>query len=94
MALLGRSTLDRTIVRLLPAVPKPVVRRLSAPYIAGSSIDDAMRVVRALNAKGQLATIDVLGEEVTTASEAHTIAGHYHEVLRGSRPSASIPTSP
>ena len=48
MALLGRSTLDRTIARLLPAVPKPVVRRLSAPYIAGSTVDDAVRVVRAL----------------------------------------------
>ena len=81
MALLGRSTLDRTIVRLLPAVPKPVVRRLSQPYIAGSSVDDAVRVVRALNARDQVATIDVLGEEVSTASEAHMIAGQYHEVL-------------
>jgi proline dehydrogenase len=81
VALLGRTTLDRTIVRLLPAVPKPVVRRLSEPYIAGSTVDDAVRVVRALNAKGQLATIDVLGEEVSTAAEAHTIAGQYHEVL-------------
>ena len=81
MALLGHSTLDRTIVRLLPAVPKPVVRRLSAPYIAGSTVDDAVRVVRALNAKDQLATIDVLGEEVSTAAEAHAIAGQYHEVL-------------
>jgi len=81
VALLGRSTLDRTIVRLLPAVPKPVVRRLSAPYLAGPTVDAAVRVVRALNAKGQMATIDVLGEEVTNASEAHTIAGQYHEVL-------------
>src|SRR5207249_3164485 len=37
VALLGRTTLDRTIVRLLPAVPKAVVRRLSEPYIAGST---------------------------------------------------------
>jgi proline dehydrogenase len=81
VALLGRLTLDRTIVRLLPAVPKPVVRRLSAPYIAGSTVEDAVRVCRALNAKDQLATIDVLGEEVSTAAEAHTIAGQYHEVL-------------
>jgi proline dehydrogenase len=81
VALLGRSMLDRTIVRLLPAVPRPVVRRLSAPYIAGRTVDDAVRVVRGLNARGLLATIDVLGEEVSTAAEAHTIAGQYHEVL-------------
>jgi proline dehydrogenase len=44
------ALLDRAIVRLLPAVPKPVVRRLSSRYIAGPSVDDAVRVVRRLNA--------------------------------------------
>ena len=65
MALLGRSSFDRTIVRLLPAVPRRVVRRLSARYIAGSTVDDAVRVVRELNGRGQMATIDILGEEIT-----------------------------
>ncbi len=72
---------DRAIVRLLPAVPKPVVQRLSSRYITGPSLDDAVRVVRKLNAKGKLATIDVLGEEVTSADEARAIAGQYHDVL-------------
>ena len=31
--------MDRVIVRLLPAVPRPVVQRLSAPYIAGATLD-------------------------------------------------------
>ena len=73
--------LDRAIVRLLPAVPKSLVRRLSSRYIAGPSIDDAVRVVERLNVKGKLATVDVLGEEITTADEAHTIVGQYHDVL-------------
>ena len=81
MALPGRSTLDHAIVRLLPAVPRPLVRRLSSRYIAGPGIDDAMRVVGRLNAKGKLATVDVLGEEVTAADEARAIAGQYHDVL-------------
>ena len=68
-------------MRLLPAVPKPVVRRLSSRYIAGSTIDDAVRVVERLNAKGKLATVDVLGEEITTPAEAHAIARQYHDVL-------------
>jgi proline dehydrogenase len=75
------TLIDRAIVRLLPAVPRPVVRRLSSRYIAGASLDDAMRVVRRLNAKGKLATVDVLGEEVTTADEARAITGQYHDVL-------------
>jgi proline dehydrogenase len=75
------ALLDRAIVRLLPAVPKPVVRRLSSRYIAGPSLDDALRVVRRLNAKRKLATVDVLGEEVTSPDEARMIAGQYHDVL-------------
>jgi proline dehydrogenase len=40
-----------------------------------------MRVVRRLNAKGKAATVDVLGEEVTSADVARAIAGQYHDVL-------------
>lgn len=75
------TLLDRAIVWLLPAVPKPVVRRLSSRYIAGPSLDDAVRVVRRLNAKGKLATVDVLGEEITNADEARAITGQYHDAL-------------
>jgi len=75
------TLLDRAIVRLLPAVPRPVVQRLSSRYIAGPSLDDAVRVVRRLNAKGKLATVDVLGEEVTSADEARAITGQYHDAL-------------
>jgi proline dehydrogenase len=72
---------DRAIVKALPAIPKPVVRRLSAHYIAGPALDDAVRVVRELNRAGKLATIDVLGEEITNPDEAEGIATCYHEVL-------------
>ena len=75
------ALLDRAIVRLLPVVPRPVVQRLSSPYIAGTTLDDAIRVVRRLNENGKLATIDVLGEDVTHPHEARAIAGQYHDVL-------------
>jgi proline dehydrogenase len=75
------ALLDRAIVRMLPAVPKAVVVRLSSRYIAGPSLDDAIRVVRKLNAKGKLATVDVLGEEITSADEARAIAGQYLDAL-------------
>ena len=75
------SLLDKTIVRLLPAVPRRVVRRLSAPYIAGPELADARRVVAALNAEGKLATVDVLGEEITRPDEAVAITRAYLEVL-------------
>ena len=75
------SLLDRAVVTLLPAVPKPVVRKLSSRYIAGPSLDDARRVVAALNAEGKLATVDVLGEEVVQASESEAIAAEYVAAL-------------
>jgi proline dehydrogenase len=73
--------LDRALVRLLPAVPRPVVRRISERYIAGEGLDDAVRVVRRLNDEGKLATIDVLGEEITNPNEARAIADAYREAL-------------
>jgi proline dehydrogenase len=62
-------------------VPRPIVQRISSRYIAGPSLDDAVRVVRALNSDGRMATIDVLGEEIGSADEAAAIAGAYHDVL-------------
>ncbi|HUF02262.1 MAG TPA: proline dehydrogenase family protein [Gaiellaceae bacterium] len=73
--------LDQAIVRVLPAVPRRVVRLVSAPYIAGPTLADARRVVARLNAEGKLATVDVLGEEVTRPSEAEAIAAAYHGAL-------------
>jgi proline dehydrogenase len=75
------ALLDRAIVSALPAVPKPIVRRISERYIAGERVEDACRVVKKLNAQGKMATIDVLGEEITTPEEARHIAYAYDDVF-------------
>jgi len=72
---------DRAIVRLLPAVPRPVVQKLSERYIAGPELKDAREAVRRINAEGKLATIDVLGEEITTEEEAAAIVRAYQNVF-------------
>src|SRR4029453_9707981 len=71
---------DRAIVRLLPAVPRPVVQKLSQRYIAGPELKDAREAVRRINAEGKVATIDVLGEEITTEDEAAAILRAYQDV--------------
>jgi proline dehydrogenase len=73
--------LDRAIVRVLPAVPRPLVRKISKRYIAGTELADACRVVKALNADGKMATIDVLGEEISSREEALEIVCAYHDVF-------------
>ncbi|MEP6977484.1 MAG: proline dehydrogenase family protein [Thermoleophilia bacterium] len=75
------ALLDRAIVRLLPAVPKPVVQKLSSHYIAGAELSDACRVVKELNDDGKMATIDVLGEEIHNAEEARAIVAEYRRVF-------------
>jgi proline dehydrogenase len=57
------------------------VRRVSSRYIAGTELEDARRVVARLNAEGKLATVDVLGEEITQPDEAAAITRAYLDVL-------------
>jgi proline dehydrogenase len=75
------ALLDRAIVRALPLVPKPVVQMISSRYIAGRKVEDACRVVRRLNEGGKMATVDVLGEEITNTDEALAILHAYQGVL-------------
>lgn len=75
------SLLDSALVRLLPAVPKPVVQLVSSRYIAGATLAEAVAVVGELNSGGKLGTVNVLGEEVTREEEARAIAQAYRDVF-------------
>ncbi len=57
------------------------MHKLAQRYIAGSSLEDACRVVKSLNAQQKLATIDVLGEEITRDDDARAIAQAYRDVF-------------
>jgi proline dehydrogenase len=73
--------LDRAIVRVLPAFPRSVVRRISSRYIAGTTLPEACRSVRELNTEGKMATIDVLGEEAQSRRETLEVVRAYHDVF-------------
>lgn len=75
------NLLNTLIVKTLPAVPKPVVRRFSSRYIAGDSLDDAVRVARELNKKGCMVTMDVLGEHLTRREDAENATEQYLQAL-------------
>ena len=66
---------DKAIVRVLPAVPRPVVKRLSSRYIAGETVEDAVAGDRDPTAGTKTATIDDLGEEISSDAEAEGIVG-------------------
>jgi proline dehydrogenase len=73
---------NKLIALTLPLVPKSIVRKVSERYIAGVTTDDALRVVRALNAEGAMATVDVLGEYIKSMSEAEENTRYSIEVLK------------
>ena len=76
------SWLDRAVSLTLPLVPKPIVGHFSRRYIAGSTVDHALAVVRALRDEGAFSTIDILGEFISRPDEARANAEAYLALLR------------
>jgi proline dehydrogenase len=55
---------------VLQRLPRGVVKPVAMRYIAGETLGDAVLVVRGLNAQKMMATLDVLGEDVSRREEA------------------------
>jgi proline dehydrogenase len=75
------SLIDKFVVKTIPLVPKPIVRYFSKRYIAGDKLSDAVRVVRDLNQRGFMATMDVLGESVSERPLARQMRQECENVL-------------
>ncbi len=75
------SLFDRLVVGTLPFVPKTIVRGFARRYVAGETLEDAVRTVRELSAEGAMATIDVLGESVTRREQTEQTRDEYLQVL-------------
>ena len=75
------SMLDRLVAAALPITPRFVVGRVARRYIAGETVDDAVRVIAELNRNGVDATVDVLGEFISDIEEARATAAEYGRML-------------
>ena len=69
--------LERLVLASLPFVPRPIMRRLAARYIAGETLDEALAKLRDLAARGHSGILDMLGEDVADESEARAAAAGY-----------------
>ncbi len=56
-------------------------RRLSSRFVAGTQVEDALRVTQTVNQAGLSVSVDNLGENVTNAEEARGSAQIYHQML-------------
>jgi proline dehydrogenase len=59
---------------------------MSGRFVAGMSVDDVLAVCERVNREGIAATLDSLGESVTTEAEAQKSAGTYHQLLDAIEP--------
>jgi proline dehydrogenase len=55
--------------------------RISGRFVAGTTLDDALRATHTLNAAGLSVSVDNLGESVTTSEEARHSADIYAQLL-------------
>ena len=72
---------DRVVALTLPLVPKPVVRRVASPYIAGERMDDLLRIAEGLNRDGYRVAAAILGEFVTRREESVEAVREYEALL-------------
>lgn len=79
------SAFNRLLVTTLPLVPKAIVGRVASRYVAGETLADALEVVRTLGGQGAMATIDVLGEEVSERQKAVAAVAEYLQVFEAIR---------
>ncbi len=59
----------------------PFATRVARRFVAGETLDDAVRAVQALNRKGILASLDHLGENVHTEADATRAVQAYLDLL-------------
>jgi proline dehydrogenase len=75
------SLFDTLVKYGMPLVPKPIVGHVARRYVAGDTLDDAVRTLRSLNEEGAMGTVDVLGEEVREPVKATAAVGEYLRLL-------------
>ncbi len=76
------SLLNSSIAALMHIAPKRLFRPFANSYVAGESIDSALKVVKILNEKGFSATMDILGENVNSEKEATLITNQYTHLIQ------------
>ena len=75
------NLVNQLIVFVIQLLPKRLVKRFAMRYIAGERLDDAIRVMKFLNLKNIMGTLDVLGENVLMKEESLLATQVGEEVL-------------
>ncbi len=72
---------NKFIAGILPYMPKKLIWIFSKRYIAGVTIQDAIRVSKKFNTEDIKVTIDLLGEFITTLDQAEDNKNQYLDII-------------
>ncbi len=73
---------SRMIVGITIRMPRWFVRWISRRYVAGTTLSDAVKVMKRLDREQACFTIDVLGEEISNLDEATFFLEEYQRVIK------------
>ena len=75
------GVMGRLIMMMMPVTPKFIVGWVAKRYVAGTDLENAMRVMRSMKSQDACFTLDEMGEEITKFEEADFFVGEYHRAL-------------
>ena len=75
--------LNRIVQSTAPWMPKIVIGRIASVYVAGDKLEDGINLVRKLNKKGFVGTLDLLGEEVKNRRGITKTTNSYCDLIDG-----------
>ncbi len=77
--------INKIIASILPLMPKNLVWLFSNRYIAGRTLEAAIKTAKKLNKEGFMVTIDLLGEFITKLEEAEKNRDRYLNIIETSQ---------
>lgn len=72
---------NKLVIWIMPLIPKFIVKIFSKPYVAGPTLGHAVEKVKKLNARGIMATLDVLGESAVKKEESEEAVKEYFKAI-------------
>jgi len=74
-------TINNCIAKIIPYLPKSIIKQFAKKYVAGTTIDEAISAVKKLDNMGQYTTLDILGEHTPNVEECKNITNQYIKIL-------------
>ena len=71
----------RALAGILPLLPRSILWAVAKRYVAGSTLEDALRVTAELTERNRLVTLDVLGEQFSSREQVMLMTAEYERAL-------------